>query len=215
METETYDGSFLKDSESTNLLGSSNEQDRRRLKYNDHVTQGELFRDWKPYKHPLYGDIEIGGWVKMSSRLPSPFMLQDLVHRNASAVIFSAQQTPEVKMEVFGKEKIDNNLYRVRVRLTNDKAMPSVSYMTIQHNLYPKDILKVSGSSAKVVSGGRIMDIYRDQVEYKEYKPEIQFCQVPGFGKVEYEFLVSGKGRIAISYESRKAGNRSAEVELK
>ena len=214
VETETYDGSFLKETETTGILGTSNEQDRIRLRYNDHVTQGELFRDWKPYKHPLYGDIEIGGWVKMSSRLPSPFMLQDLVHRNASAVIFSAQQTPEVKMEVFEKEKIDNNLYKIRVRLINDKAMPSVSYMTIQHNLYPKDILRVNGNSAKVVSGGRILDIYRDQVDYKEYKPEIQFCQVPGFGKVEYEFLVSGRGRIAINYESRKAGKRSVEIDL-
>ncbi|MEZ5012292.1 MAG: hypothetical protein R2744_12265, partial [Bacteroidales bacterium] len=179
VETESFDGTFFKQAEGGDMFGSSNEQDRMRLKYSDHVTQGELYKEWTPYKHPLYGDIEIGGWVKMSSRLPHPFMLQDLVHRNASAVIFSARQTPEVKLEVFQKEKIGKELYRIRVRLVNDKAMPSVLYHTIQHNLYPKDIITVKGNSAKVVSGGRILDIYRDQVEYKEYKPEVQFCQVP------------------------------------
>ena len=71
--------------------------DRERLKYSDNLTQGELYKPWKPFKHPVYGDIEIGGWVKMSSRLAAPFMLPDLVHRNAMAVLFSAKHTPEVE----------------------------------------------------------------------------------------------------------------------
>ncbi len=50
--------------------------DRERLKYNDNLTQGELYKPWKPFKHPAYGDIEIGGWVKMSSRLGPPVHAQ-------------------------------------------------------------------------------------------------------------------------------------------
>ncbi|HCC70004.1 MAG TPA: hypothetical protein DEQ09_02475, partial [Bacteroidales bacterium] len=143
VETETYDGTYFRKSEQGSLFGGGNEwvqQDRARLKYNDHVAQGELFSEWKPYKHPVYGDIEIGGWAKMSSRLPHPFMLQDLVHRNASAVIFAAQQTPDVKLEVFEKKQIDKNLYRVRVRLINDNVMPSMLYNSIKHKLYPQDM---------------------------------------------------------------------------
>ncbi|MCD4770631.1 MAG: hypothetical protein K8R35_10750 [Bacteroidales bacterium] len=215
IETETYDGTYFKESERGGMFGSSNERDRVRLKYNDHVTQGELYKDWETYNHPLYGEIEIGGWVKMSSRVPHSFMLQDMVHRNASAIIFAAQQTPEVKMEVFEKKEISKGLYRIRVRLHNNKAMPSMLYHTIRHNLYPKDIIKVSGSSATVVSGGKILDVYKDMVDYKEHKPEVQFCQVPGFGKVEYQFLITGKGKVIIEYDSRKAGKRSVEVELK
>ena len=66
-----------------------------------------------------------------------------------------------------------------------------------------------------MVSGGKITDLYMDLVEYKEYKPEIQFCQVPGQGKVEYQFLVSGKGSVDIKYESRKAGTITQSVPLK
>ena len=97
------------------MFGESSDAERQRLLFNDNVTQGELFREWKPYKHPLYGDIEVGGWSKMSSRLPHPFMLQDLVHRNASAVIFTSQYTPKVIMDVFEVKKIDGDLWRVRV----------------------------------------------------------------------------------------------------
>jgi hypothetical protein len=52
-------------------------------------------------------------------------------------------------------------------------------------------------------------------VDYKEYRPEVQMCQVPAFGKLEYQFLVSGRGDIEIKYESRKAGTVSKVVALK
>jgi hypothetical protein len=38
---------------------------------------------------------------------------------------------------------------------------------------------------------------------------------VPGFGKIEYQFLVNGKGSVEIKYESRKAGTRTAVADLK
>jgi hypothetical protein len=193
-------------------FGESPEQSREKLKFNDHVALEELYTDWKPFTHPTYGEIEIGGWVKTSSRLPHPFMLPDLVHRNAMAVLFSAEQTPEVSMEVFDKQKIGKDLYRIRVRLKNSKAMPSVTYQTIKNGLYPKDLLTVSGDGIEVISGGEIQDKYSDKVSYKDYKPEIQFLQVPGFGIAEYEFLVSGKGDVKIEYESRKAGTRTVNV---
>jgi hypothetical protein len=214
-EAETFDGTPMRKEAEASMFEESPETDRQRLQFNDRVTQGELYREWKPYKHPLYGDIEIGGWVKMSSRLPHPFMLQDLVHRNASTVIFTAKYTPKVKMDAFEVKELGNNLWRIRVRLVNEGVMPSVTHLTVKNKLYPLDMLSVNGSGAKVVSGGKITDLYMDLVEYKEYKPEIQFCQVPGQGKIEYQFLVSGKGSVDIKYESRKAGTIIQSVPLK
>jgi hypothetical protein len=215
--TETYDGTFSGISEASEspMGGTPVETERARLKFNDNVTQGELFKDWAPYKHPVYGDVEIGGWVKMSSRLPHPFMLPDLVHRNASSVIFAAQNTPDVKIEVTEVTKLEGGLNRIRVRLLNKNAMPSVSYQTVKNKLYPQDVLTIKGTSAKVISGGKIASLYPEKIDYKEFKPEVQFCQVPGFGKVEFQFLVSGKGTIEVSYESVKAGTRKTELALK
>lgn len=196
------------------MFGSSNERERERLKFNDHLAMGELYKPWTPYHHPVYGDIEIGGWVKMSSRLPHPFMLEDLVHRNASAVIFSAEQTPEINLEVFDKEKTGKNLYRIRVRLTNRKAIPSMTYTSVQHKIYPMDMLTIKGTAAKVVAGGKLLNRYTDQVNYKKHKPEVQFVQVPGFGVAEYQFLVEGKGEVTVSFTSRKAGKKSVSIRL-
>lgn len=215
VETETFDGTMMRKQEERSMFGESSEAERQRLLFNDNVTQGEQFVEWKAYKHPLYGDVEIGGWTKMSTRLPHPFMLQDLVHRNASAVIFTAQYTPKVIMDVFEVKKIDGDLWRVRVRLVNEGVMPSVTHASMKNKLYPPDILSLTGSSAKVVSGGVLTDSYMGLVEYKEYRPEVQMCQVPGFGKIEYQFLVSGKGSVDLKFESRKAGTITQTVPLK
>ncbi|MHB8054440.1 MAG: M14 family metallopeptidase [Candidatus Aminicenantales bacterium] len=183
-----------------------------RIKYNDNLTQGSLYKTWAPFKHPVYGDIEIGGWVKMSSRLSAPFMLPDLVHRNAMAVLFSAKNTPEVTLDVFEVKKVGENLYRVRTRLTNSKAIPSMSGLAQRDRLYPQDQLTVSGTKARVLAGGPLVDRDLDRVSYKKYKPELQFLTVPAFGFVEHQFLIEGRGEITIRYASRHAGTMEKKI---
>jgi hypothetical protein len=191
-----------------------NVSEKERLKFSDNVASGELYKPWKPFKHPQYGDVEIGGWVKMSSRLGAPFMIKDLVHRNAMAALFTAKHLPEVSLDVFEVKPLGGGLYRVRARLANPKAMPTMSYLAQKISLYPKDTLSVAGSGVKVVAGGPLVDVYRDQAVYKKDRPEIQFLAVPSFGKVEYQFLVEGKGEITLKYVSRHAGTLAKTVKL-
>ena len=192
--------------------GNRTERSREQLKFNDNVVQGELYKEWKKFEHPTYGEIEIGGWVKMSSRLPHPFMLPDLVHRNASVVFLAATHTPEIEINVFEVKKIGNNFNRVRVRVENKKGLSSMTAQAFKDKLYQLDHLKVSGG--KVVAGGKINDIRLDNVNYKDKKPEIQFFPLPGHSKVEYEFLIEGKGEIAFEYVSQKAKNVTTSVKL-
>ncbi len=192
--------------------GRNVERDREKLKFNDNVTQGELYKEWTKFDHPVYGEIEIGGWVKMSSRLPHPFMLPELVHRNASVVLLSANETPEIEIEVFENKEIGKNLHKIRVRLENKNGLSSMTAQAVKDKLYTIDHLKVSG--AKVIAGGRIADYRLDQVNYKEQKPEIQFFALPGHSSAEYEFIIEGKGEVKFDYVSRKAKNVSTSVSL-
>ncbi|MCU0290443.1 MAG: M14 family metallopeptidase [Thermoanaerobaculaceae bacterium] len=190
------------------------ERERERLKFSDHVAQGDLFKPWAPFKHPQYGDIEIGGWVKMSSRLPHPFMLADLVHRNAAAVLFAAAETPRIAMEVLSTEKLGAGLHKVRVRLGNSGGLPTRTFQTVGKRTAALDTLTVRGASVKVVAGGKLTDPYLEQVEYKDHKPEVQMVHVPGYGKVEYQFLLSGTGDVTFAFTSLKAGAVSKTITL-
>ena len=191
---------------------SRQERMRERLKFNDHLGHGTLYKDWEKFEHPQYGEIEIGGWVKYSSRLSHPFMLKDLVHRNASAVIFAAEQTPKVEMQVFEKQELSKGLYRIRVRLINKGGIPTMSHHSYVNNLYPKDILRVEGG--EVSAGGFISNAFLNNVTYKEHKPSVLFFHIEGHSKKEAEFIVKAKGKIQLEYISQKAGNITQEISL-
>jgi hypothetical protein len=148
----------------------------------------------------------------MSSRLPQPFMLPELVHRNAAVVFLAAENTPEISMEIFDVKNIGNNLNQVRVRLKNKNGLPSMTADAFSKKLYTPDMLKVTGG--KVVAGGKMQDFRLNKVSYKEQKPEIQFLAIPSYGNVEYQFLVEGKGEITVSYESQKANDVKTTVKL-
>lgn len=210
-ESETYRENANKPGQQEDR-GDNTERNREQLQFNDNVTQGELYKKWEKYNHPVYGEVEIGGWVKMSSRLPHPFMLPELVHRNASVVLLAAANTPEISMEIFDVKEVENNLHQVRVRLKNKNGLPSMSKESVNKNIHRQDILKISGG--KVVAGGKINDIRLNKVDYKEKKPEVQFLSVPGYGNVEYQFLIEGKGEITVEYESLKAKNLKTSVKL-
>jgi hypothetical protein len=216
-EQETYRENITKpattgETTGSPMRGANPELSREQLKFNDNVVQGEQYKEWKSYKHPVYGEIELGGWVKMSSRLPHPFMLPELVHRNASVVFLAAENTPEISMEVFDKKEIGKNLYQVRVRLQNKKGLPSITANAVKTKIHQPDMLKVSGG--KVIAGGKLTDNRLNKVDFKDKKPEIQFLAVPSYGVVEYQFLIEGKGEVTINYESLKAKNTSTSVKL-
>lgn len=192
--------------------GGNPDETRELIKFNDYLGLNELYKAWKPYKHPTYGDIEIGGWVKMSSRLPHPFMLPELVHRNSMVVLYAAEQTPEISMEIFDNKEIGKNLHQVRVRLINAKGLPSMSNKSLSTKLYTPDLLKVTG--AKVVASGKITDLRNNKISYQEHKPETIYMSVPSYGFAEYQFLVEGKGEITINYSSRKAGSLVKKLKL-
>ena len=213
-EQESYDekSSGSSDSKSDWNKKSATQRNRELLKFNDNVAQGELYKEWSKFNHPHYGEIEIGGWVKMSSRLPHPFMLPELVHRNASVVLLSATETPEIGIDVFEIKKLNRNLSRVRVRLENKKGLPAMTAYAFNKNLYSKDMLKVTGG--KVIAGGKITDLRHEKISYKENKPEVQFVALPGYETEEFQFLIEGKGDITFTFKSRKAQDVTASVTL-
>ena len=129
-------------------------------------------------------------------------------------VLYAAELTPEISMEVFDVKEIGKNLHQVRIRLKNAKGLPSMSYKAISSKLYTQDMLSVTGAGTKVVAAGKITDLRTNKVSYQEHKPEIIYTSVPSYGYSEFQFLVEGKGEIKINYNSRKAGSLNKTLKL-
>ena len=183
-------------------------------KFSDIVNQGVMFRDWEKFDHPQFGEIEIGGWRTFTTRVPPLFMLPEMLHRNASLVMFTAQHAPDIELELVNIKSLGNGLHRIRVRAGNEKAIPTLSSKALQKSLTRKDILKIEGKGIEVVSGGIIEDIHLDRIDPVEHRPWMIFTHVPSFGKREVQWIVKGGGRVTVTFDSIKAKNQTLTIDI-
>lgn len=189
-------------------------RDREKLLFSDRVYQGELFKEWKTFNHPQFGEIEIGGWRTYASRITPPFQLLEQVHRNAAMVIFTATNTPEVTLELIDVKDMGNGLKRVRVTAKNSKAIPTLSNKAVRSNLARKDIFKIEGRGVEVVAGGFVNDLLYDRVRYVDHRPWILFSSVPSFGNRNIEWIVKGSGKVTVTFDAVKAANQTLNIDL-
>lgn len=183
--------------------------------YQDLVLMGEQYSDWKPYKHPLYGDIEIGGEKKFASRVPPLFKLAETCHRNAAFVLYHADQLPRLKFDRVKVQKVKDNLFQVDIVVTNATVTPTISAIARQKQIHRVDRFGVEGGP-KLVAAGELSDPYRNQTRsYKLLKNAFQVDSgVPGFGKMEFRLMIEGRGDVGLVFDSLKGGYYRKDIKL-
>jgi hypothetical protein len=192
--------------------GASEEE----ILYHQLVLMGEQLVEWKPYKHPLYGDIEIGGVKKFGRRVPALFRLAETCHRNTAFVLYHADQLPRLSFEEVKVQKLENGLFQVDVRVVNKQVTPSISAQAVQKKLHRADQLSLKGQ-AKLVSAGLIQDRFRQLVEPVKVRDNYLLVEngIPGFGRVDFRLLIEGSGEVKLVYDSLKGGYLEKSLSLK
>ena len=183
------------------------------IKFNDLLTHGRMFVPWKPYPHPQYGDIEIGGYRHDTGRPPEGFLLEEECHRNAVFVLFHAHHLPRLSFQEPTVTRVQDHLWRVLVPVLNDRAIPSMTDVARQLKLHRPDIATVEG--AKVLAGGLVRDPWLNRIDYQQYRPQrLMVFGVPGLSTQTLFFLLEGRGEITVAYDSLKAGKISRKLRL-
>ncbi|MDZ7339146.1 MAG: M14 family metallopeptidase [candidate division KSB1 bacterium] len=192
------------------------EGQKRRLEFNDLIELGQMFVPWHPYQHPTYGEIEIGGWRKWSSRVNPTFMLEELCHRNCAFTLYHADQMPLVEIREVEKWALGEGLYRVRATLANKRAIPTISQQAARHKLQRPDWVTITGKDLRVISAGFVRDRYLGPIEAVERHPEkVRLTTgIDGNDEVQIEWVVRGSGKVRIRFEGVKAGVVEQEVTL-
>jgi hypothetical protein len=185
--------------------------------YHDYVLLGEQYTDWKPYNHPLYGEIEIGGIKKFGSRVPPFFQLIDTCHRNAAFCLYHADQLPRLDFNKAEVKKIKGNLYQVDLVVENTRVTPTISGIAQQKKLHRVDQLKVEGRNVKLLAAGRLVDRFRNITQEVKVFDNYVWVEsgVPSFGTLSYRLLIRGSGSVDVVYDSLKGGYYTKTVVLK
>jgi len=184
------------------------------LKFNDELALGRQFVPWHPYKHPQYGDIEVGGMKRDVGRVPEGWALEDETHRNNAFVLFNAYHLPHIQFGEVKATKMANGLWRIDASILNDRGIPTMTAVAAQNKLHRPDIASVTG--AKVISSGIVDNPYLDKIDIQKHRPErLMVDGVEGLSTRMLFFLVQGTGDVTVTYDSLKGGKITKTLTLK
>jgi len=190
---------------------------KERLKYDDLVDFGENFIEWKPFKHPTYGNIELGGWRKMTNRINPPYTLPELCHRNMAFTLFHAEQMPKISIPKTEVKKLGENTYQIYVTIANDGVIPTISQQAAKNHIFRPDLLIIRGKNLKVISAGKVRDRWLNHVLPVKHRPERILISngIPGLSDLTYQWIVSGKGKTVVTLDCLKGGRVEKAILLK
>jgi hypothetical protein len=123
---EIWNGARFKD---YNNDGDTNQLDM--LRWDDEENDGAGFIEWKPARHSVYGDIEIGGFnPKFFSQNPPAKHLEPWVKNEALFNVEMAKHLPEVDWAKVETKKIkayrtDSADYQLRIGIINRGKLPT------------------------------------------------------------------------------------------
>jgi hypothetical protein len=196
---------------------------KSRYFFNDKLEFGDEMTDWKPFKHPQFGDVEIGGsWKKYTNRVPPRFMLEELCHRNMAFTLYQADEMPKVQFGEATAEKLSGDVYRVFVDIMNPKVAPTILDKAAQNNTVRPDLLMLEGKNLEVISASWIGNktVYKvnptvtNFIEQKELKRILLRNGMPGRTTRTIMYFVKGSGDLKVTYDSLKGGTVSTTVKL-
>jgi hypothetical protein len=183
---------------------TSDEQDAEFLK---HVLLDDGVVPWKPYNHPTYGQIEIGGLRKEWGRLPPSFLLEEELHRCMAFALYHASVMPRLQIADVAVEPLGDRLFRIWVTIENSRPMPTRTGQDIDHHISPPDIVSIRGENLKALSAGRVTDRFFKRVQAVEARPErVELKTIEGMDATRVQFVVQGSGPFTVTVDSAKGG---------
>lgn len=187
-----------------NKSGAESTQDQL-YSFDKDLLMKDAFVDWKPFKHPQYGDIEIGGFKKNYTRLHPGFLLESDAHRNMAFSVFHAYHTPKLSVDEIEVKDIGGGLKQVTAVVSNERMIPTHSSQDIKNNIEIPDIVSLTGGTvvAGMVVNNRDLGISTEQ---KLDPANIRVANIAGNSYVTVRWLVKGGSKFTVNVNSKKGG---------
>ncbi|MBO3696891.1 M14 family metallopeptidase [Roseivirga sp. E12] len=169
------------------------------------LLMGDAFEPWKPYNHPTYGEIEIGGFKKNFGRATPGFMLEEELHRNMAFTLYHAYHMPNLSIPEVKEKDLGGGLREITAYIQNDRLMPTHASQDLKYKIERPDFISISGVD---VQAGMVVDNEdRDFTREQKTEPQkLRIDNIPGNSIVKVRWIVSGRGKYTITVDSAKGG---------
>ncbi len=132
------------------------EEELKLLKWNDEVTSGDGFVNWREFDHPQLGRVELGGWrIKYTFQNPplGKGYLEQICHKNAMFAFAHARASPRLRfsaqtmMPVTSREEGSGSkgVWKISLVLENEGFLPTyVSKQAMKKKVIRDSELRIS-----------------------------------------------------------------------
>lgn len=175
-----------------------------------------LFKDafipWQKVNHPVYGEIEVGGFNKNFGRLHPGFMIETDAHRNAAFCIYNAYQSPRLEITDITVKNMTGGLKEITATVENKRLLPTHSASNLKFRIDPPDYISIEGG--KVIAGMIMKDIdLNTATEQKKDPARLEVDNIAGYERVTVRWIVKGGSKYNIIVKSVKGGIATALAE--
>jgi len=207
-------------SNSQMLQNSQKRLDQKgRLRWQDRMLFGQTLTEYTEYDHPTLGKVLIGGGTKYSSRIPPPFMLEELCHRNFAFTMFHADNMPLLSFQWIEVKSLGNDLWQITIEVANEKIIPSRLAIAAQRKIGQPDRLSLTGKGIKVVASGKLSDRFDKTIDPIDKRKHVipNDGGIPGQNHKTFRYLVTGKAgaEIKLQYTAEKSRDLQTTLRLK
>jgi len=201
-------GGFVEDYDED---GSISEKDR--LAWNDKNLNGKGFIDWKKYKHPTLGDVEIGGWNhKFTFQNPPTKFLKDEIEKYVEWMLWLAETSPLLQINYVDLSNIEKGkVVRLNAEIQNIGYLPTnITERALEANLNQPVRALLKLENAELISGESRADLShitgtRDSEDSSSNSKR----------KISYAIKLTGPNASAkLTIQSDKGGTVSKTIEL-
>ncbi|GAB5553198.1 MAG: M14 family metallopeptidase [Saprospiraceae bacterium] len=176
-----------------------------RYKAEKDLLLGDAFTPWAPYKHPTYGDIEIGGFKKNFGRATPGFLLEEECHRNMVFTFYHAFHMPHLSVAEINVKPLGNGLNEVTAVIKNDRLMPTHASQDLKYKIERPDYISISGG--KVIAGMTVQnEDFNVTTEQKVNPQKLKVANIPGNSIVKVRWIVKGGDKYTVTVDSAKGG---------
>lgn len=197
---------------------------------------GDAFIPWQKYNHPVYGEVELGGFTKNFGRLHPGFLLESDAHRNSAFCIFNAYQLPKLVVRNIEVKNLPGGLKEVSAVIENTRMIPTHSGTNIKYKIDPPDYVSIEGGTviAGMIVDNKDLNIMREQ---KKNPARLEVPNIPGYlggdfagfsedgyysssrsgsaapNLIRVKWIVRGGSSYTVKVESVKGGRASGQSE--
>ncbi|MGH8104168.1 MAG: M14 family metallopeptidase [bacterium] len=187
------------------------------LKWTDKMYHGAGWVDWHPFHHPQLGDVDIGGWAKLSRRTPPAEFLHELTLPNTLFTLNIVDNFPRVHIRNVKVTELDDTHFRVEADAVNDGAMATNTALAVQKGVAHPDWIEIrpgSDSSRIEVFAAGEEDITNGEIEKPEKRARVRFDRIAGGQRRRVAWIIRGQGKVQINLNSEKGYFDTASADL-